>query len=59
MGKLTMHDILKPGTDLKAVKLNEKDPELIKMIEDVKIQQAAILKLKEVTREGLELRMTI
>jgi hypothetical protein len=56
--KLSLNDILKVGGKLKSFKIPD-NAETAKMIDDVKKKQAAILKLKEVSRESLDLRMTI
>lgn len=56
--KLSLNDILKPGGKLKAFKIPD-NLETRKKIEDVKKQQEEILKLKEVSRETLDLIITI
>ncbi len=52
--KLTKEDILKPGADIKAFKLNPNDPKVKKIIDDTLKQQDEILALKRVDPESLK-----
>lgn len=60
MRKLTAKDILKPGVTLDDIRKSWPTKEEMKpFIEETIKQQAAILKLKEVSPGALELRITI